>query len=487
MLNSRSIVGEKRPNIYLSFYLIAHLLIGALTGLAVLTFIDSNISDGGVVYPLSLFLVGLYFWCLWSWKRETGSLFNPYILFLTSLMLFNAGQSFLELFHLNKYGYLDGAFDYTTLTKTLLLVALSIYTLHFGALLALKKITVTQPRNDKSSEAKALRAVGWILFAFSVVSSVIIMKQAIGIVLANGYFGLYSHRTIVTGFSNIHQVLAAFLIPSAMFLLVGSKEKRSTLYFSWGIILGNTLIQFFLGSRTYAAMPLIAYIWLYDCSIKRIPRSLLVACGTFLMSVVFPLIHVVRDQTGSDKYSIGTLVQNYFSIENPLVTIIREMGGSMNTVAETILVVPFHRAFDLGVGYYYALLTAMPNLFWDVHPSIAHGTYAVWVTWEIDPASAAVGYGAGFSAIAETYVNFGWFGIIVMGLFGYWLTKFFHGPLHRQDLAKLAMVAIFLSYILFFARSESNAMVRSLLWYAFIPYIMFLIMRGHYRKGEIED
>lgn len=464
------------------FYKIIHLFIGVLFGILALIFVNSN-SQGSFVYPLCLSLLLLCLWCVYSWKKVGGNLFNPYILFLASLSLFNGGQAFLEVFGLNEGVMLYNSYNDETLAKTLLMVNLSIYMLHLGALFAVKR-PVAPSINSNAVQAKALRIVGLILFGISIVSFVIMTKEAISLVLSYGYFGLYSKKEVVTGFSNIHDILSAFLVPSALFMLAGSKNNRRMLLFSMLLIAMNTFIQFFLGSRTYAAMPLIAYVWLYDTCIKRIPRTLIISGSAFLLIVVFPLLHEIRNASGVDKFSIASMVESYFSIENPIIAIFKELGGSMGTVAATISVIPFPREFDYGSGYFYALLTTIPNLFWEIHPSVAHGTYALWISMVIDPIGAALGYGQGFSAIAESYVNFGWFGIIVFFFIGYGLVKFFYQATLSQNLVRLAMVAVFLSYFLFFARSESSAMVRPLLWYAFLPYMMYFVLTGGYKRKQ---
>src|SRR4051794_10900559 len=80
-----------------------------VTGAAATLLIWPELAPG--ISVLSLALLLLFAWSLISWKLAGRSLFSPYILFLTSAFMFNAGQAFLEVFGLNDRGLLHGVFD----------------------------------------------------------------------------------------------------------------------------------------------------------------------------------------------------------------------------------------------------------------------------------------------------------------------------------------------------------------------------------------
>lgn len=218
-------------------------------------------------------------------------------------------------------------------------------------------------------------------------------------------------------------------------------------------------------------MPLIAYAWLWHVCIYPIPKFILVNSMAIIMFIIFPLIKVTRNLTGDDKFSFTVLREAFLGIENPIIFIINEMGESMRTVALTLQLVPSVRDFDMGISYIYALLTIFPNLFWDIHPTIARGLAANWLVWTVDPSFASSGGGLGYSFIAEAYLNFGWFGSpIILAIIGYLFAKFTLNAIKSQDPAKMAMVASFISFFFFYARGESGSNVRPLIWYSFFPY-----------------
>jgi oligosaccharide repeat unit polymerase len=410
------------------------------------------------------------------------SLFDPYILFLCAAFLFNGGHALLEVFQLNERGILSSKllpnlrFSPETVLQTLFLVLLGLASFHFGGLLSTsagsKKKTIPA---TKKSLAQYTRLVGWGLLLISLIPALFQLRDALTIVMSSGYFALYQRR-FATGIGASPRLLATFLIPAALFILVGSKKQRSGIIISGLVVFGYSAFQFFLGARSTAVMPLIAYAWLWHRHIHRIPGWVIAIVSLIMLIVVFPLIHMVRNISGDERLAFSALVNSFFAIDNLAVLSISEMGLSMATVAYTLELVPRLRPFDMGAGYGYALLTLIPNLFWDIHPTIAHGLAADWLVWTVEPAYAAIGGGLGYSFIAEAYLNFGWIGTpLIMGLIGFLFGKFVLWAQRSTEPAKLAMVASFLTFFLLYARGESGSIIRPLIWYSFLPYLLVLL------------
>ena len=445
-------------------------------------YLPSEFSASSLIYPVSVFLVALFLWSVWSWKTVTKSIFDPYILFFVSAMLFNGGQAILEVIHLNKYGILNNRFSSETVAQTILLVMLGLSSLHLGALIgiSMKKTGVAATNSRMTTLGPSnqdIRMVGWGLLFLSFIPSVFLLKQAGDTVLSGGYSVLYQ-REVVTGFGAMPRVLATFLVPSALFLLAGSERRKVYIILSGAIILSYSVIQLFLGYRGYPAMALIAYAWLWHRCIRPIPMTILSISGGVLLFFVFPLVKVVRSIAGAERLSLPFLVDSFISIDAPVITIISEIGGSMRTIAHTLELVPSLRDFDIGIGYLYALLTIFPNAFWDIHPSIAHGTLSDWLVWTVAPSTAVLGGGLGFSFIAEAYLNFGWVGTpIVLGLIGFLLGKIVLWVRRTGEPSKLAMVACFLSFFLVYSRAEAASIIRSLVWYSLIPYFCIYVYK----------
>jgi len=456
-----------------------------IQGFVLLAFVALWIKSGETLtaHLISVFILLQFVWSLWSWKVATGNFFDPYTIFLVAAYLFNGGKAILEVFRLNEGGietfisndgYVIFSFSTDTITHALALVFIGLGSLHFGALLAASRgrrtwETLVQPT---AKSAKASRQVGWFLLSISFLPMVITVVDKYQVVMQAGYFGLFQ-RTPATGFGNLPQVLASFMVPGVLFLLAGSRGSPSLLALSTLIILMYSLVQAFTGTRLWWAMPLVSYVWLWHRRISLIPKIFLWVGAAVIGFVVFPSIMAVRNLPGTERLSLYTFIQGFLSLQNPIIAILREMAGTLLVVAHTLELIPAVRDFDFGLGYLYSILTVFPNFFWEIHPTVARGLYAHWLTYIISPATFYAGGGYGFSFIAEAYANFGWGGIpVVVGLIGFLLAKFVLWGEKTNDPAKSAAVAAFLAFFLIYARGETALVVRPLIWYALAPYLL---------------
>ena len=452
-----------------------------------------------VVYIYSCVLLIISVWSFWSWYLLTKSLFDPYSLFFLSALIFNGGQALLEVFHLNEDG-IGGTWisvleleplSLETLINTIFLVIIGLSAFHLGALISLTRLKVKSSKSNLNNLLfltinKNCRIVGWRLICVSIIPTFFLIRDAISVVLSSGYSGLYLVEPS-TSYSAAPAIIAGFLVPGSLFLLAGSKDNRKGQLISLIIIFIYLMTRFFLGQRNQAVMPLISFAWLWHKVIKPIPKALLLSVGS-LMLFIFPLIAAMRNSVGQDRFSISFLQETFSSINNPMISSISEMGGSMLTVAYTLELVPSQRDFQAGVDYLYALLTLIPNVFGKLHPTIARGLPEHWLTEQINPIFASIGGSYGYSFIAEAYLNFGWIGApIALAIISFLFNKLvLWAKTSSEDPAKMAMVASFLSVFLFYARAESALVIRTLVWYSLIPYLWVHLIKGNSSKGIIK-
>jgi oligosaccharide repeat unit polymerase len=467
--------------------ILAHGLLMAILMIAYFYCWGLELRPEGLIYPSSVVLVALFIWELWSWKKLTGRLFDPYSVFLIAATVFNGGQAVLEALCLNEQGILADKFSPQTIFNALALVIFGLASLHLGALISATKRTARMPQTDEPPKTtwplENIRLVGWVLLVISLPAAVFLFRDAIGVVLAGGYSALYE-TDAATGLDAGPRVLASLLVPAALFLLVGGKGTRTSIIVSAIVLLGYAVIQLFLGYRYHAMMPIVAYVWLWHRCIRRIPFPALLTAGAIVLFVIFPVVGLIRNTSGAERMSMRYLQQAFTSVDNPGIAAVSEMGGSMATVAYTLDLVPDDRDYDMGASYFYAALTLFPNLFWDIHPSIAHGTASNWLIWEVNPYNARRGGGLGYSIIAEAFLNFGWWGTpLVLGLIGFFYGKFVLWGERSFDPAKLATVACFFAFFTLIARGESALVTRPLVWYVLGPYALIQILAA-WRKSR---
>ena len=440
-------------------------------------------------YALSSALAGLLVWSILSWKIVGRQVFDPYCIFLVSAFLFNAGHGLLEVIGTNAGGILSGAFSESIVRQTLLLSFIGLAGLHFGALLA---VTVGPRRmgqlrwRTQDSEFW-VRRIGWTLFLIAIPTAAIWLTQTIGIVAATGYASLYD-RDIAGGIAATPFVLSGFLVPAALFLTASGGRRPFERRLAGGVIVLFVVLQFYIGYRSTAAMPLIAWMWLQHKLIRPVRWSVILAWAAVLVFFVFPLVRETRNMS-ADERSTESYWSTFASVDNPAISSIHEMGSTMATTAHTLTLVPSTRPFDEGVGYGYALLTLFPNLFWEIHPTIERGTANDWLVRSINPWLAARGGAYGFSCIAEAYLNFGQPGVLaVMCFYGVLLVGLLLWAEKSGDPAKFALVATVMAFALRFPRDELAGIIRPVVWYAIVPYlatvIVPMILSGALKTGS---
>ena len=464
-----------------------------------------------------LFLV-LTIWFFGSWYLATKRLFDPYVLFLLSATIFNGGQIILEVFQLNENGFLNNTFSFSESLQIVYLVTLAFAAMHFGALLCIlldrrkndslrfrgfldrqstiepisssaivpyapaKMRSSYQPKPKIGSLFKSsivpsstVLLVGQIFLYISIIPVLVTAIGAIQVAKAGGYGSLYEQQA-VTGFAASAIILADFIFPGVFLVIAGGQRKPKLRIFAVIYLLFYTCAKLTIGTRGAAVMPLLAMMWLWDSVVRPLPRTLLVIVSAIMLLVVFPVVGATRNEVaGVDLLSVEFLSKTLTGVNNPLVASIHEMGFSATTIGWTMELVPKVRPFALGMTILVGILTLIPNVFsGGRHPALTMSGYDIpdfWLVGEIDKEFADRGGSFGFSFIAEAYLNFGWFGIFLMGAIGFFFAKFVQWAIRDRDPLKIAIIAIFVSFFLFYPRGSSEMIFRPLVWYSLVPYL----------------
>lgn len=451
---------------------------GALT-LAVATFalvyVIAGIDAASLIYPVSAVLTTVVCWCVWSWRDCGGSLGDPYCMFLLSAILFNAGQEVLLALHVTDFALLGGRFDPGTQINVILMTLAGLTAMHFGALVTMwhpSQKRLPRPVSQAINRPTGTRITGYLMLAVAIVPAIIEMRAALSTVAARGYMGLYQ-KEIPTGFANATAMLAAFLVPGCLFLLAGSARRRFPILLSLCAAVLHVLVAFVLGGRGTGAMLIVAYLWVWNRSVKRIFKAAIAVVVPLGAIILFPLIASIRNTRLGERADLASILDAFHAIDNPILSLMSELGASARVLAHTSELVPSIRSFDWGISYVYALMTVIPNVWGGIHPTIAHGTLSLWLVQTVEPLTAASGGGLGFSFIAEAYLNFGWLGMFtVMPMIGWLVGRLALRSGNCPEVSSLALIACIIGPLLFYARSETADLCRSIVWYAAVPYLL---------------
>jgi oligosaccharide repeat unit polymerase len=322
-----------------------------------------------------------------------------------------------------------------------------------------RHVIIIEPSTQQLNAAKF---TGILFLTVSLPSALFDLQQMIFLVLSGGYFALFNSEQTY-GAAGILKVLAFFLYPSLFLLVVAYKSNQLILKSIFVFALSLALIKLMLGMRLTSLIPFMVFISLWDSVIKPINRKAIYLVAIFLFVFVFPMMSFLR--TGQE-------ITEAAEKTSALYRIVAEMSDSISPLVWVMQRVPSQFDFTYGNSLFLALYTAVPNLFWDVHPAKT-GSLALWLVNEVNPWIAERGGGYGFSIFAEMYINFYWFGMFFLFIFGFFISKL---ALIKQNPINTAFAfSCFLGFMLW-PRGELVSVARFIFWHVGFLWICYHIM-----------
>ncbi|MEO1575865.1 MAG: O-antigen polysaccharide polymerase Wzy, partial [Pseudomonadota bacterium] len=211
--------------------------------------------------------------------------------------------------------------------------------------------------------------------------------------------------------------------PSAAVLMVVGARKRSQLIMSFLIaaFIGGMLML--LGYRSSALFSGLvgAVVWVKVG--RKIPMVTAVVAILVVLTAI-PTVRVLRQMGAAEDISSEKIKEAYEASSSREV--ILEIGGTNGILAHVLQWVPKEESFWYGSSYGWAVSNAVPNLGLNISQAVQDqnkvgdsldqlrgGNPSRWYIFKVNRWKFDRGQGAGFSTIAEPYLNFGWAGVIV--------------------------------------------------------------------------
>lgn len=212
--------------------------------------------------------------------------------------------------------------------------------------------------------------------------------------------------------------------PSAAVLLCVGANTVARRWFAYSMAALLALTILFLGYRSSVLFPALLGAVLWVKLGRRIPLGVVVV-GVIIVAIAIPSVRYLRAQ-GPYQDVTREDVQQALSQASEAQSALLEIGGVSTVVAYVVKTVPQEWPYRWGQSYWLALKTAIPNfgsgiadsereavssaglsrdMLSEMHP-------ADWYTFVVDRWMFDTGGGAGFSTIAEAYLNFGTWGVI---------------------------------------------------------------------------
>lgn len=408
-----------------------------------------------------------------SWRMLSGSLFSLYSIFLLSFYIFSYGQAFLRSLGLSYPPFdLYSLFDTAVLSQAQMFSVLGMFFMHLGALLSFKvreKVSV-QVNLDKSLR-KAVLVVAWVLFLFSGPLYFIQTYSSLKVSISSGYMALYNYSnssfgTATSSSQNILSTLQMYFIPAVFLMLVSYKENVAWRRFVTCVIILAVLLNLMIGQRTDAGSLLVGFLFFWNSHVKTFSkrRTMAVILAGLALLVIFNVVGAVRGVQDKTTVSVMQTMVKSVSAHNPLVGTIGEMGGSMFPLISVMHIVPNIYRYQLGGTYISSLFSIFPNfLFGHIFNRVSLSNWLMMVL--------GLNYGPGFSLLAEAYYNFGWLGDIFMLTLGWTVVRLLY-PFKKVSELTSALSTVMLCLLFTAARQDSLFMVRDVVYYALVPYLL---------------
>jgi oligosaccharide repeat unit polymerase len=414
-----------------------------------------------------LSLLGMH---VYAWIKIGGNDLSLAFIFFLMVFIFNLGKSILFVFYYeqeNNFFTFFTADDSQVVVRAFEFGYVAFFVLSSAMLLSFRRIEekVIEPTIQQLNAAKF---TGLLFLAVSLPSALFDLQNMIVLVLSGGYFALFNSEQTY-GAAGILKVLAFFLYPSLLLLVVSYKNNSLILKSIFVFALSLALVKLILGMRLTSLIPFMVFLSLWDSVIKPINRKVIYSVATFLFVFVFPLMSFLR--TGQE-------ITETAEKTSALYRIVAEMSDSISPLVWVMQRVPSQFDFTYGYSLFLALYTAIPNLFWDVHPAKT-GSLALWLVNEVNPWIAERGGGYGFSIFAEMYINFYWFGMFFLFFFGFFINKL---ALIKQNPINTAFAfSCFLGFMLW-PRGELVSVARFIFWHVGFLWICYHIMTLLYSR-----
>lgn len=478
---------KKALAIYILIFVVS--IISYLMFLVFNYYFNSNFRYDFTIYILSWvgIFVGLY--VFYSWYKITGKVFSLYSIFMLFFFLFNYGQPIMWALgiHLpNEIGesnlYSLGQASTSSIVYTQILTLVSIIMFHLGAVFCYKPKLYKRNVNYgiSSDEFRQITSKS-IYYTCLFVSLAVIPVTLYNAIVNLNYAQEYGYQALYYGDNrpgnSVFRLLQYLFFPSLVGLLLGSHYRpfiKNTVYLIFSLYLLLNLLSGDRGSWIYY---LILLIFMSHTFYKKINVRRMVFYGFigFLFLYLVNIIVSIRN--------IGITFENIIesiNMENmPIVSAIFEMGSSMKPAI--VLVQYGWDIFPYGNSYFNSILGVISTKIFTIF-NIPFETLSSWFSQEY----LGISYGAGFSIIAESLVNFGPIltplFMIIMGYIISSLTFLDNEAKYKSNLLRVFFAISTMSSFLTLLRNHSHFTLKSWFYGVLFLFVLILLMREYMKR-----
>jgi hypothetical protein len=329
---------------------------------------------------------------------------------------------------------------------------------------------------------------GILLLFITTIPEIVFNIRIFRIAQAYGYLGIYDIQasSLMQKFLNLRE----FFFPATILVLCGDTRDNKLLRNALvGAILLDVSVGLYVGSRSDALMQIVSLALVLQ--MVKPNQAKLKKREAIKYVLLFVVIIMAANVVGAIRVMPNRDISTFFEYlfeantaegsDNMVIAIMGELGGTMRTLLETMLLVPSDFNHLYGSSYLYALTWLIPGFL----------TNNIWLKASMNNWIDTVRYtgsGWGFSTTAEAYFNFGYAGVLVFLIVGFAVGKLFKGlgrDLFEKNPVEFALSFILFNRLLIFSRIDFLSSVPTVVYFYFgIKIFIHLIDYASRVKGR---
>lgn len=424
-------------------------------------------------------ILGLMGWCVIFvffivYKYITNVCITPATIFVLSMFAFSYGQILLFGFGVD-YNYFFQNSYYASFYNhnSQLLLSANLYTLICLCVFCFGILVSTRVKDRKDSKRD-------IIFNLSMKKTFVLLffVSAIPYLIYSIYVAFYS---LSHGYSQsleltqpaIIRYIGVFFVPSAIGAIIGCEHNKKLKRFIILCTIFNCVCAFITGGRSLAVGLMIGVIIILLIKKNISGKIILLLCiGAFILATISVSIADYRSAVDNASF-VSIMIKNILQ-ENILVRFLGEAGFSGTSIVWTMnLVRSGHETFG-GITYVGAIVNLIPSTL-DVFDILSY--FEPYTQLEgLLTERFSFGFGVGFSLVAESYLNFKWFGFIPIFFEAIIFGKLFN--LEKDgSLWKKYIAIVMLTVLLSIPRRDIVFLSNQLTLCVIFPYIFITIVK----------
>ena len=310
--------------------------------------------------------------------------------------------------------------------------------------------------------------IGRIMVILSFIPEIIYLSAEISLFFTSGYGN--------TALENLPGIVIRYqymFIPGMIILLLAKNQKKEKIRFIVLTLISLSIIYLSMGDRGKGLAIFVVLFWIKIINSKKIKlkKYIFIAIIIFLL---IPLVKFYRIAYTLNIFSPFSYAVEQMFIENPIIDILLELGGT-----QEILILTMEKVRVEGIAYGKAYL----DFFIEMLPGFfgIQRNYITLAKWLI----STTGYQTiGFSIWGEAYLNFKYLGIPFMFFLGFLFNKLLNSE--KKNILKIILTANTLYFFIDISRRSLGGFGYNFLYNILLPVFIIYLLGEYFGKKSNE-